>query len=87
MAADPDLVVFSLLAAVLLVTALLTVLSRVLYRAALFLAAALASVAVLFLTLGAEFLFVIQILVYVGAIVTLIVFGIMFTHGTSREDE
>ncbi len=83
---DPELVGFSFVSAVLLVTALLTVTSRKLFQSALFLAFALVSVAVLFLTLSAEFLFVIQILVYVGAIVTLILFAIMFTHGSAQEE-
>ena len=83
---DADTVTFGLLSLVLLGTALAVVLSKKLMNAALWLAASLVGVAVVFLTLRAEFLFVIQILVYVGAIVTLIVFGIMFTHGSARED-
>ena len=50
-----------------------------LFRAALGLAAALFGVAVLYLFLQAEFLAVTQLLVYVGAILTLIVFGVMLT--------
>lgn len=83
---DADVMAFSAVAAVLLATALGTVLSRKLFHSALFLAGALLAVATLFLLLGSEFLFVVQILVYVGAIVTLILFAIMFTHGSARED-
>lgn len=81
-----DVIAFSLVAAFLIVTALCTVLFRTLFRSALFLAAAMVGVAVVFLMLHAEFLFAVQILVYVGAIVTLILFGIMFTYGSSREE-
>lgn len=83
---DPDTVTFSLTSAFVLLMGLLTVMSKKLFHSALFLAASLIGVAVVFLTLGAEFLFVVQILVYVGAIVTLILFGIMFTHGSAEEE-
>ena len=53
--------------------------ARNLFRAALGLAAALFGVALLYLFLEAEFLAVVQLLVYVGAILTLLVFGVMLT--------
>jgi NADH-quinone oxidoreductase subunit J len=83
---DADLLVFSTVSAVVLVAALATVVSQKLFQSALFLALTLIGVAAAFLTLGAEFLFVVQILVYVGAVVTLILFAIMFTHGSAREE-
>lgn len=82
---DADLVAFILVGALLVAAALATVLTRRLFYSALFLAATLVGVAVVFLLLQAEFLFVVQILVYVGAIVTLILFAIMFTGGTTQE--
>lgn len=82
-----DVIGFSIFAAILIVAALGVVLSRKLFHSALFLAASLVGVAVVFLTLQAEFLFVVQILVYVGAIVTLILFAIMFTHGSATEED
>lgn len=48
------------------------------------------AVATLFLLLGAEFLFLVQILVYVGAITVVILFGIMLTKrrlGRVEEEE
>jgi NADH-quinone oxidoreductase subunit J len=54
-------------------------------HAALLLVVNLLSVAVLFLTLGAEFLFVAQIIVYAGAIVILFLFVIMLL-GVDREE-
>ncbi len=56
-----------------------TVSARNLFRAALGLALALFGVAVLYLFLEAEFLAVVQLLIYVGAILTLILFGVMLT--------
>ena len=50
-----------------------------LFRAALGLALALGGVAGLYLFMEAEFLAMAQLLVYVGAILTLLVFGVMLT--------
>ena len=55
-------------------------------HAALLLVVNLLSVAVLFLTLGGEFLFVAQIIVYAGAIVVLFLFVIMLL-GVDREED
>lgn len=86
MALDPDTAAFSVIAVVLLGTALLTVLTHRLFYSALFLAATLLGVGAVFLTLHAEFLFAIQLLVYAGAVVTLLLFAIMFTHGSTQEE-
>ena len=83
---DGDVFAFGLIAGLTIVSALLCVMNHRLFTSALFLAGALVGVAMIFLMLGAQFLFVIQILVYVGAIVTLILFAIMFTHGTTKEE-
>ncbi len=71
--------VFSLLAALVLVSAFWVVTLRNLFRAALSLGLALLGVAGLFILLEAEFLAFVQILIYVGAILTLLVFAIMLT--------
>ncbi|MBI2078716.1 MAG: NADH-quinone oxidoreductase subunit J [Euryarchaeota archaeon] len=83
---DADVIGFALVATLTLAFALLTVFTHRLFASALFLAGTLLGVAGLFLYLNAQFLFVIQILVYVGAIVTLILFAIMFTHGSTQEE-
>jgi NADH-quinone oxidoreductase subunit J len=72
-------VVFALLSALILVSAVWVVTLRNLFRAALSLGLTLLGVAGLFILLEAEFLAFVQILVYVGAILTLIVFAIMLT--------
>ena len=74
-------VVFLGLAAFVAVTALTVVLGRNLFHNALALVGALFGVAGLYLLLEAEFLAISQILVYVGAIATLITFAIMLTRG------
>ncbi len=70
---------FYCVAAGTLAGAWVAVSARNLFRAALGLAAALFGVACLYLFLEAEFLAVAQLLIYVGAILTLIIFGVMLT--------
>lgn len=60
--------------------ALLVVTSRNVVHSALFLVVTLLAVAGAFLTLGAEFVAWAQVLVYVGAVVILILFGLMLTR-------
>jgi NADH-quinone oxidoreductase subunit J len=60
--------------------ALLVVTARNVVHAALYLVVALVTVAGTFLVLGAEFLAWAQVLVYVGAVVILILFGLMLTR-------
>lgn len=66
-------------AALVLASAVLVVTLGNLFRAALSLGVVLLGVAGLFLLAGAEFLAFVQILVYVGAILTLVIFAIMLT--------
>lgn len=70
---------FYLLGGLTLAGALGVVLTRNLFRSALCLAVALLGVAGLYLYLAAEFLAVVQVLIYVGAILILLVFGVMLT--------
>ena len=74
-------VAVTVIAAGLIISSLLAVTLRNLFRAALALGGALFCVAALFLVLGAEFLGVTQVLVYIGAVLTLIVFAVMLTSG------
>jgi NADH-quinone oxidoreductase subunit J len=60
--------------------------SRNVVHAALYLLVALLSVAVTFLLLGAEFVGWVQILIYVGAIVILFLFGLMLTKAPIGRD-
>lgn len=74
-----SLVAFWMIAALVLLGAFWVVTLRNLFRAALCLGVVLIGVAGLFILLEAEFLAFVQILVYVGAILTLVVFAIMLT--------
>jgi len=73
-------IVFYLIAAVAVGAALAVVLLRNVFRAALTLIVLFVAVAALYITLHADFLAVVQILVYVGAISILIIVALMLTH-------
>jgi NADH:ubiquinone oxidoreductase subunit 6 (subunit J) len=75
---------FAALTVVTVLSGVMVVLAKRLVHAALWLAGVLLGIAGFFLYLGSEFLAGIQVLVYVGAILTLILFSIMFT---SEEEE
>ena len=73
-------IAFGVIAAIVVGGALLVVTTNNVVRAALYLVAVLAGVGASFLLLGAEFVGITQILVYIGAIVVLFLFGIMLTR-------
>lgn len=75
-----DDVLFILFGLIAVGTGLLAVTSRQLIHAALWLVVTLGAVAGLFLLLGAELLAWVQVLVYVGAVVVLIIFALMLTR-------
>jgi NADH:ubiquinone oxidoreductase subunit 6 (subunit J) len=73
-------IAFWLLAVVLLASALAVVLTRNLFHSVLYLALALTATAGVFLSLDAEFLAAIQLLLYAGGVVTIVVFAIVVTE-------
>jgi NADH-quinone oxidoreductase subunit J len=73
-------VVFALLAVATGLSALAVVTARNLVHAALFLAVTLGGTAGVFLVLHADFVAMVQLLVYVGAIAVLLMFGLMLTR-------
>lgn len=76
-------VVFWILAAVILGSGLAVVMVRNLVHAAFFLVLTFFGVSGLYVLLEADFLAIVQILIYVGAIAILIIFGVMLIQ---RED-
>ncbi|WP_051839820.1 NADH-quinone oxidoreductase subunit J [Streptomyces sp. NRRL F-5126] len=72
-------IVFLLVGVVTLGAAVLTVTTRQLVHAALWLVVALGGLAVEYLLLTAEFIAWVQVLIYVGSIVVLLLFGLMLT--------
>jgi len=77
-------IAFWILAVVSVVAALAVVSLRDIFRAALALILCFVTVAGIYITLSADFLAAIQILVYVGAISILIILGIMLTREVQR---
>ena len=73
-------IIFWILSVSSIVAALAVVQQKDLFRAALFLVVCFLGVAGLFVLMRAEFLAVIQLLIYVGAISVLIIFAILMTR-------
>lgn len=73
-------IVFILLGVVTLAAAVLVVTTRQLVHAALWLVVAFGALAGCYLVLSAELVAWVQVLIYVGAIVVLLLFGIMLTR-------
>ena len=80
-------VVFYAVAVVTLLGAFGVVMSRNIVHAALFLLTALAGVAGLFVLLYAEFLALVQVLIYGGAITIVILFAVMLTRSGEYQGE
>ncbi len=81
---DPLSLIFLLFAAVALVSAMLVLISRNPIHSVLFLLLTFVNVAGMFVLLGAEFLAVVQILVYSGAILVLFLFVVMLLARSER---
>jgi NADH:ubiquinone oxidoreductase subunit 6 (subunit J) len=77
---------FLAMAALVLGSAMMALRARELIHATIWLALMLLGVAGIFLTLGGEFLATIQVLVYVGAVITLILFTVMLTIPPEPQD-
>jgi NADH-quinone oxidoreductase subunit J len=73
-------IVFVLVGVVILGAAVLCVTSRHLVHAALYLVVALGGLAVQYVLLTAEFIAWVQVLIYLGSVVVLLLFGLMLTR-------
>jgi NADH-quinone oxidoreductase subunit J len=76
----PGNLAFWVLSVVLVGSALAVVLSKNLFHAVLWLALALTGTAGMFLLLNAEFLAAVQLLLYAGGVITIVVFAIVVTE-------
>jgi NADH-quinone oxidoreductase subunit J len=79
-------VAFCVVALVMMLAALSVVTSTNVVRAALSLVVVLAGVAAQYILLAAEFTAVVQVMVYIGAVVVLFLFGIMLTRAQIGQD-
>ena len=73
-------IAFGIIAAAMILAAIRVVTATNIVRAALYLVVVLAGVAAQYILLAAEFTAVVQVLIYIGAIVVLFLFGIMLTR-------
>ena len=78
--------VFLVISILTLISSIMVVQSRKLVHSAVYLAGALTGTAALFILLEAEFIAWVQVLVYVGAVITLILFTIMLTRKGEEEN-
>src|SRR6266576_7119630 len=78
-------IIFYLLAALTLVSAVMAVTTRQIFRAAIWLLFSLIGIAGLYFWLQVEFIAAVQIIVYVGGIVVLIIFSIFLTQQSGKE--
>lgn len=80
-------VAFWIIAVAMAVSAIGVVRSRNVVHAALFLVAVLAGSAAQYILLAAEFVAWVQVIVYIGAVVVLFLFGIMLTRAPMNSEE
>ncbi|MDP9395407.1 MAG: NADH-quinone oxidoreductase subunit J [Actinomycetota bacterium] len=73
-------ILFLLLGVLAVASAVLVVTTRQLVHAALWLVVTLGALAGCYLVLSAEFVALVQVLIYVGAVVVLVLFGLMLTR-------
>lgn len=78
---------FSIIAIIMVFSAFRVVTTKNVVHAALYLVMVLAGVAAIYVLLTAEFIAVTQVLVYIGAIVVLLLFGIMLTEAKLGQDQ
>jgi len=80
-------VAFTIIAALMIFAAVRLVTTDNVVHAAVYLVLVLAGAAAQFILLGAEFIAITQVLVYIGAIVVLFLFGIMLTKAPMSGEE
>lgn len=78
------IIIFYALAAITIGSALVTAFSRNIVHSAFALFGALAGVAGIYALLAADFLFVIQIFIYIGGILVVTIFAVMLTQGIAE---
>ena len=78
-------IIFYLISAVILGSGLLAVTSKKIFRSAIWLLGSLVGVAALYFWMQVEFIAAVQIVVYAGGIVVLIIFSIFLTQESGKE--
>jgi NADH:ubiquinone oxidoreductase subunit 6 (subunit J) len=81
-----EAVAFGVTAFLILLTGFLSSYAKRTFHSVIWLGACLVSVGALFVLLGSPLVGVLQILVYVGGILTLFIFAVMFVTGDETEE-
>ena len=81
-----DMLAFLVLAVIMILSAIFVVISKEALHSALYLVLTFVCVAVTYFFLEAEFIGVVQLMVYVGAITIMFAFSIMLTRRTIMDD-
>ncbi len=81
------IVAFYVMSAITLISALMVGMVRDLVHAVLFLILSFIGIAGLYIILSADFVAVVQVLIYAGAIAVLMLFAILLTPRSSRDNE
>ncbi|MBI0582750.1 MAG: NADH-quinone oxidoreductase subunit J [Methanomassiliicoccus sp.] len=79
MTVEWDLLIFLFIAAVTIISAIMIIWSKEIVRSVMWLTLAFLCVGMVYIFLNAEYLAIIQIMIYVGAVAVLMLFGIMLT--------
>ena len=80
-----SVLIFYIISAVILGCGMLAVFSRKIFRSAIYLLGSLVGISGLYFWLEVEFIAAVQIVVYVGGIVVLIIFSIFLTQQSGKE--
>src|SRR5258706_8786422 len=78
-------IIFYIISAIILVSGILSVTSRKIFRSAVFLLFSLVGIAGLYFWMEVEFIAAVQIIIYAGGIVVLIIFSIFLTQKSGDE--
>jgi NADH-quinone oxidoreductase subunit J len=82
---NASVIIFYIISAFILGAGLLAVTARKIFRSAIFLLFSLIGIAALFFWMGVEFIAAVQIIIYAGGIVVLIIFSIFLTQKSGDE--
>jgi NADH-quinone oxidoreductase subunit J len=82
---EASAIIFYVIAAFTLGTGLLAVTTRKIFRSAIWLLFSLVGIAAMYFWMQVEFIAAVQIIVYVGGIVVLIIFSIFLTQNSGKE--
>ncbi len=80
-----ETIIFYILGVLTVVFGALTIFSRKIFHAAVYLLFSLLSIAGIYLLMKMDFIAVLQVMIYVGGIVVLIIFSIFLTHNSGED--